>query len=156
MSKTPITVLQDVSMKLGTLPIYTEILSVNRTPQVQFVIRVTWKNYTVEGRANNKKEAKQNAAKKMLSLLSSAKEIPEILLLSVVKPTRSITLPEESNTSTITNSLCSLVTNNSDISDSDIKEEFTNYVGLLNVSMFLSIVSVTVSCKRIVLLLIKQ
>ncbi|XP_034175126.2 protein Loquacious-like [Osmia lignaria lignaria] len=132
MNQTPIMVLQEASVKLGTLPVYTEILSVSSTHQKKFVIRVSWRNYTAEGTAYNKKEAKQNAATKMLSLLLSEKKIPETLLLSVVKPTGSITLPNKSNTSTTTDYLCSSVANNSNVSDSDIKEEFMNYVGLLN------------------------
>ncbi|XP_029046588.2 RISC-loading complex subunit tarbp2-like [Osmia bicornis bicornis] len=129
MNKTPIMVLQDASVKLGTLPVYTEISSVSSTHQNKFVIRVAWRNYTAEGTAYNKKEAKQNAATKMISLLLLEKEIPETLLLSVVKPTGSITLPKESNTSTTIDYLYSSITNNSNVSD---KEEFMNYVGLLN------------------------
>lgn len=121
MSKTAVTVLQEVCTKLGTLPGYTEILSMVETYQRQFTIRVSWKNYNTEGTAANKKEAKQNAAKNMLLLLLSSNEIPEKILLSFPNLKADFKL----NTSMITNNASSI-----NLSDSHTKI-CTNYIGLL-------------------------
>ncbi|XP_076244043.1 RISC-loading complex subunit TARBP2-like [Calliopsis andreniformis] len=84
MDKTPIMVLHEIAIKNCTsMPVYSEIGSIQGTHQNQFIIGVRWKTYAVKGIGSSKKEAKQNAAKEMLSTLFSAGEITEKSLLSV-------------------------------------------------------------------------
>ncbi|XP_012151295.1 interferon-inducible double-stranded RNA-dependent protein kinase activator A homolog isoform X2 [Megachile rotundata] len=99
-----------------------EISSVIGTHRNQFTTKVSWRNYSAEGTADNKKEAKQNAAKKMLSLLLLSNEIPEKILLSIPNMKTDFKL----NNSVITNDVCSVNSSDSDTT------KFMNYVGLLN------------------------
>lgn len=122
MSVSPVTTLQEICVKLGTLPVYTNILSVTGNHQNQFITKISWKNYSTEGTGNNKKEAKQNAAKMMLLLLLSSNEIPKQILSSFSTLQADFKL----NSSAITNDIRS-----TNLSDSNTNK-FINSIGLLN------------------------
>ncbi|KZC10576.1 Interferon-inducible double stranded RNA-dependent protein kinase activator A like protein A [Dufourea novaeangliae] len=132
MSKTSISILQEAIMKLSgcSLPIYVEVSS-GIGIQKRFTIQVTWKSYSAKGVGFSKKEAKQNAAKEMILLLSSKNILQSTLSL----------LPTEEF---IPNSIASMsidrpnLQNSMSLLDSDAsphasssQSTFVNYVGLL-------------------------
>ncbi|XP_031849263.1 protein Loquacious-like [Nomia melanderi] len=76
MDKTPISILQETVAKCNVpLPVYTEICMAG-THQTKFVFQVKWSEYVAKGDGTTKKEAKQNAAKEMIRLLSLKTESP--------------------------------------------------------------------------------
>ncbi|XP_070162406.1 RISC-loading complex subunit tarbp2-like isoform X1 [Polyergus mexicanus] len=74
MAKSPISVLQELSIKQGYVPIYNYSMKKVGICD-QFVCRVECKKFSAEGIGNSKKDAKQKAAENMLSLLSKENEI---------------------------------------------------------------------------------
>ncbi|XP_053981435.1 RISC-loading complex subunit tarbp2-like isoform X1 [Hylaeus volcanicus] len=142
MSKTPIMVLQEFTIKQGELPHYTEISSGLNNGKNQFTIEVKWKNYYYKGIGTTKKEAKQNAAKGILLLLIQLKEISEDIL-SLIQTTQlsNIIVP---STNTIVDQVVDVpvpatnldsTSNSLSISNADVcsseQNEITNYVGYL-------------------------
>ncbi|XP_043264271.1 RISC-loading complex subunit tarbp2-like [Colletes gigas] len=127
MFKTPIMVLQESTMRLGSLPIYTEMpcTSHNR----QFNVEVKWKNYSCVGMGSNKKLAKQNAAKEMLKMLVSSDEISKSVLsfLSQYELINPIINTSDSTSDMDSSSNCS---NNScsSVTTTDLEDIIDNYV----------------------------
>ncbi|XP_072751925.1 RISC-loading complex subunit TARBP2-like [Anoplolepis gracilipes] len=75
MNKSPISLLQELSVKQGYVPKYDCIGLKVEGAYNRFVYRVKCKDFVAEGVGNSKKDAKQDAAEKMLSLLANKNEI---------------------------------------------------------------------------------
>ncbi|XP_025262336.1 RISC-loading complex subunit tarbp2 isoform X2 [Camponotus floridanus] len=75
MSKSPISLLQELGSKQGYVPIYNYVSVKKVGIYDRFVCRVDCKEFNAEGEGNSKKDAKHNAAEKMLSLLAAKNEI---------------------------------------------------------------------------------
>ncbi|KAL6436381.1 hypothetical protein ACFW04_004715 [Cataglyphis niger] len=75
MAKSPISILQELSVKQGYVPIYDYIGVKTDGIYNQFVYRVKCKTFIAEGVGCSKKNAKHNAAENMLLLLAKENEI---------------------------------------------------------------------------------
>ena len=69
-SKTPISTLQEYCQKLGKTPQYDLICSEGRAHQPQFVYTCKVGEFTSEGKGGSKKQAKHEAAQKVLQALT--------------------------------------------------------------------------------------
>jgi len=116
MSKTPISLLQELLIKQGYFPIYDYIGEETDGVYRFFIYKVTCKDLSAKGIGNNKKMAKHDAAKNMLSLLSfDKKNEDQMSSSSVITPF----IPTKSHETA---------------SSSKVQSEFTNYVGILQVN----------------------
>lgn len=75
MAKSPINLLQELAIKQGYVPIYNYVGEKKDGTYNRFICRVDCKEFNAEGVGTSKKNAKQNAAEKMLSLLADKNEI---------------------------------------------------------------------------------
>ncbi|XP_029168745.1 protein PF14_0175-like isoform X3 [Nylanderia fulva] len=75
MANSPINLLQELLIKQGYAPVYDYVGTKKDGLYDQFVYRVQCKKFNAEGSGNTKKEAKKNAAEKMLLLLAQYNEI---------------------------------------------------------------------------------
>ncbi|XP_029665422.1 RISC-loading complex subunit TARBP2-like [Formica exsecta] len=116
MAKSPISVLQELSVKQGYVPIYNYTGVKKVGIYDQFVCRVECKQFNAEGVGNSKKDAKQNAAENMLSLLT---EENELSVLSPVANKAQISTPTKICEPTSPSRIQALSSSN------------VNYVGLL-------------------------
>lgn len=90
MAKSPVSTLQELSIKQGYVPIYDYIGVKTDGIYNQFVYRVNCKKFSAEGVGYSKKDAKHNAAENMLLLLAKENEIS---VLSPVANTIQISTP---------------------------------------------------------------
>ncbi|XP_076632792.1 RISC-loading complex subunit tarbp2-like [Colletes latitarsis] len=132
MYKTPVMILQESTMKLGSLPSYTEMSPTTNNNQIIFNIQVKWKNYSCVGTGSNKKSAKQNAAKTLLTMLVSSKEISESVssFLSQYESSNSIINMSDS-TSDMDSSFNSSSNSCSSVKTTDLEDILDNYVSRL-------------------------
>lgn len=79
MQKSPINILQEISVRDGYFPIYTYITINNSTNNNRFACKVTCKDISANGIAKNKKEAKQIAAENMLLLMNKGYKSTHLL-----------------------------------------------------------------------------
>ncbi|XP_050451955.1 RISC-loading complex subunit TARBP2-like isoform X2 [Cataglyphis hispanica] len=91
MAKSPISILQELSIKEGYVPIYDFIGVKTDGIYNQFVCKVKCKEFSTEGVGYSKKDAKHNAAKNMLLLLPKKNEIS---ILSPIANTIQISTPK--------------------------------------------------------------
>lgn len=130
MSKTAISILQETVAKCGaSLPVYTEICMAG-IYQNKFIIQVTWNGYKVKGDGTSKKEAKQNAAKEMIRLLSS-----QTSLQSEPTPFSSIKVTAQDEAPITSNSAVQSLTEKLITTSISLESAFLNYVGLLQVNI---------------------
>lgn len=125
MGKTPVMILQELGVKEGFLPAYTLAYSQTGKNLNVFTFEVKYKEYVAVGQAFNKKEAKQNAAQNMLTLINETKS-KSIPIITPVLPLKSI------NTST---SISSALASSAWPCQSSPLENLKNYVGSLQVRL---------------------
>lgn len=75
MAKSPVNLLQELVVKQGYFPVYDDVGIKKNEIYNQFVCKVKCKDLIAEGVGKTKKEAKQNAAENMLSLLARCNKI---------------------------------------------------------------------------------
>lgn len=145
MSKTPVSLLQEKAMKQGYIPRYEYVGVKNNGIYSTFLYKVACKDLSANGTGYTKQEAKHDAAKNILLLLSSDQK-DKAQMSPVLSSASSIT---NDTTSSITNDTTSSITNNATcFTPNNYKTEsslttqssptsfngFINYVGLLQVS----------------------
>lgn len=118
MAKSPISLLQELAIKQGYVPMYNYVSVKKDGIYNRFVCRVDCKEFNAEGVGNSKKDAKQNAAEKMLSLLAAKNEI-SVLSPNKVQTSAPIKFYEPVSPSRIA-------------TQSNLK--IVNYIGLLQVN----------------------
>ncbi|XP_078046541.1 protein Loquacious-like [Augochlora pura] len=122
--KSAVSILQENLMKNSTcLPVYTEVSSEFILSRNRFTIQCTWNNnYRVKGHGSTKKEAKQDAAKEMIALLTSE---------GVLCTPSSVNGNEKKNEKSSNLECNSQSSMNSSNSAACSQELFVNYVGSL-------------------------
>lgn len=128
MSKTSISILQEFAAKSNTpLPVYIEICKTG-VHQNRFASQVTWNGYKAEGNGLSKKEAKQNAAKEMIELISKTSVQSG---LSLPSPVEAVVQDE----ATIRSNFLSMRPIKKSVDTINVlQDDCKNYVGLLQVS----------------------
>jgi hypothetical protein len=137
MSKTPVSLLQELLIKQGYFPIYDYIGEETDGVYRFFIYRVTCKDLSAKGTGNNKKTAKHDAAKNMLSLLSFDKKAEDKIIKAedqIIKAD-----DERSSSSVITPFTPTKISETA--SSSKVQSEFTNYVGMLQVNYIICLLN---------------
>lgn len=125
MAKSPISLLQELGSKQGFVPIYNYVSVKKDGIYNRFVCRVDCKQFNAQGEGNSKKDAKHNAAEKMLSLLAAKNEISVLPpIANRVQTSVSIKIFESISPSTM---------------ETQSNPKIVNYVGLLQVNFVLLI-----------------
>lgn len=120
MAKSPISLLQELAIKQGYVPIYNYVSEKKDGIYNRFVCRVDCKNFNAEGVGTSKKDAKQNAAKKMLSLLADKNEISVLLpIANKIETSKPVKICESILPST---------------TEAESSPKLVNYIGLLQVN----------------------